>query len=364
MAVKLTIGTAVYNVGEAFIREHLDGLVGQLNDETELLLIDDCSTDNSGEICKQYAESYSHVRYINMGKNGGLSCVRNRTINEAEGRWIFFADGDDLLSDYFVQTTLSLCEGDYDVIIIDREVFSDKKPVDQPCGITSLKELPEGSGRALSISCLTTEPLDNKAYNLGPDVFYHAAWGAFYRRDFLLENNLTFPEGQRRPRTACSIPTLITRSAAYLPYVMYYYRKNMQGITKRYSADFTKMANSLIRHHRECMEKLYPGDENVEKLYRKYRVISLLMDSMKLNFFHKDNTLPKGTRKEGFLELVRSEPFKSAIRDYGTGSGDWWGRRIPITLAGKEKFDELDLLFRHTKIFRLYGGLSSLLKNL
>ena len=85
MAVKLTIGTAVYNVGENLLRAHIESL-------------DDCSTDNCGEICRNYAEKNSRIRYINMGTNQGLSCVRNRTIDEAQGDWIFFADGDDLIS--------------------------------------------------------------------------------------------------------------------------------------------------------------------------------------------------------------------------------------------------------------------------
>ena len=90
MAIKLTIGTAVYNVGEEFLRSHIEGIAKQLTDEVELLLIDDCSTDNSGEICKEYAKADSRIRYINMGKNGGLSCVRNRTISEAKGKRILW----------------------------------------------------------------------------------------------------------------------------------------------------------------------------------------------------------------------------------------------------------------------------------
>ena len=88
MSVKLTVGTAVYNVGEAFLRRHIEGVAKQLTCETELLLIDDCSTDNSGDVCREYAETYEHVRYIRMEKNAGLSGVRNRTIAEAAGTMI------------------------------------------------------------------------------------------------------------------------------------------------------------------------------------------------------------------------------------------------------------------------------------
>ena len=71
MSVQLSIGTAVYNLEESFLRAHIDGLRGQLTDETELLLIDDCSTNNSGEVCKEYADADSRIRYIRMEENEG-----------------------------------------------------------------------------------------------------------------------------------------------------------------------------------------------------------------------------------------------------------------------------------------------------
>ena len=107
MSVRLSIATACYNLNEEYLRAHIERILSQLTDETELILIDDCSTNNTGEVCREYVRSNDHVRYIRMDKNGGLSSVRNRSIEEAQGEWVFFADGDDLLSAYFVKTALS-----------------------------------------------------------------------------------------------------------------------------------------------------------------------------------------------------------------------------------------------------------------
>lgn len=366
MAIKLTIGTAVYNVGEKLLRLHIECIKNQLTDEAELLLIDDCSTDNSGEICREYAQTDSRIRYINMGQNRGLSGVRNRTINEARGKWIFFADGDDLISDNYIKTALSFSDEDYDIILYDRAVFSDKKDAERDCTVTELVEIPKGAGRELSLSCLTIKPIDLKAYGIGKEVFYHAAWAALYRRDFLIDKNLKFPEGQKKAQDSVfnTYAYFHAEKIAYLPYTMYYYRKNMKGITKRYSADFTEMAKSLITHHYECIKNLYADSEEVEDIYIKYRVISLTLDSMRLNFFHKDNPNPRNVRKRDFIEFINSEPFKRAVDGFDLESCDWWGWRLPVAFAKNRNFAMLDFAFKHEKLFGLYGKASSVISKL
>lgn len=366
MSVKITIGTAVYNVEERFLRQHIEGIAKQLTDETELLLIDDCSTDNSGEICKEYAETDSRIKYINMGKNRGLSGVRNRTVSEASGKWIFFADGDDMISENFVKTALEFCDEDYDIIIHDRAIFEEEIGAEKESTVSKLVKLPSGAGRELSLSCLCINRVDLKKYGLGENVFYHAAWGAIYSKDFLIENELRFPEGQKKAQDSVfnTYAYFCAEKIAYLPYTMYFYRKNMQGITKRYSSDFTDMALSLVGHHYQCIERLYGGDPEIYALYRKNRVISLTIDGMKLNFFHKDNRKPKQVRRAEFEDFVRTEPFKSAIAEFDLEGCDWWGWRLPIYYAKTYDFDMLEFAFKHESVFRIYGAMDTRMQKL
>lgn len=364
--MKLSIGVAVYNVQEDFLRICIENIRSQLTDETELLLIDDCSTDNSGKICKSYAETDSRIRYINMGVNGGLSRVRNRTIAEAAGDWIFFADGDDMISDYYIKTALRFCDEDYDIIIYDKKNFMGDKGEDEDCKIEKLIPLPKEVGREISLSCLCIKPFDLSKYHMNEDAAYHAAWGALYKKEFLTKNNLFFPEGQKKAQDAVfnTATFFYAEKIAYLPYTMYFYRRNLQGITQRYSADFTKMATSLVKHDYDAIEKLYKNDGEVIDLYKKFKTIALVIDNMRLNFFHKDNPKSREDRKNEFTEFVNSEPFKSAIDGFNLKCCEWWGWRLPVQFAKSRSFNKLDFAFRHDKLFRIYGALDSRIKRL
>ncbi len=367
MSIKLTIGTAVYNVGEDLLRAHIEGIKSQLTDETELLLIDDGSTDNSGEICREYAQCNSHIRYINMGKNQGLSCVRNFTIKEAQGKWLFFADGDDLLSDYAVKTVLELYDdSDADIIIHDRCIFVDEKPKDEVCKVVALTELPTGVGREISLSALCLKPFNPHDYGMGKEIFYHAAWGAIYRKDFVTEHDFQFPLGLKRAEDSvfntCAYNA--AKKIAYLPYTMYYYRKNPRGVTKRYNADDVEITDSIMRNQLECMEKVYPGDEEIRKLYYNNRLISLTIDRMRLDIFHKNNPKSRKVRIDDFERFVNTEPFKSAINSFDIEGCDWWGWMVPIKYARKKNFAILDLCFKNETFYRLLGGVEIRLKRI
>ena len=354
----LSIASAIYNLDEAFLRSHIEGIAAQLNDETELLLIDDCSTNNSGEVCKEYAEKDSRIRYINMGENGGLSRVRNRSIEEAQGKWVFFADGDDLLSSHFVETALRFCESDADIIIHDRLKFIDELPADEPCSVNELTFLPEEAGRALSISCLCLDPQPAKPFGLSNRAFYHAAWGAIYNRDFLIENKLIFPPGQKKAQDSVfnTETYYYAKKIAYLPHVMYFYRGNPQGITRRYSKDLLPVFKSLLDWLDKDKEKFYAGDSDVELRYSNHRIISVTVDYMRLNIFHKDNPKSKEERKADFLAFIEQEPFKSAIASFDPKASDRWEWLLTVKLIRKKNFSALDKFVGNDKAFAKLSG--------
>lgn len=91
----VSIVTPVYN-SERFISETIESIQSQTYRNWELLLIDDCSKDNSYEIIKNYMKNDDRIKYIKLEKNSGAAVSRNTGIKNAKGRFIAFIDSDDL----------------------------------------------------------------------------------------------------------------------------------------------------------------------------------------------------------------------------------------------------------------------------
>ena len=112
----------VYNA-EGTLRRCLDSLVRQQFSDYELLIINDGSTDGSDAICREYANTYSCVRYF-AKENGGVSSARNLGLEQAEGEYILFVDSDDYVSqDYFALLSHTLESNAVDLLMFGYRNF-------------------------------------------------------------------------------------------------------------------------------------------------------------------------------------------------------------------------------------------------
>lgn len=93
----VSIVTPVYNV-EKFITETMDCVRAQSFADWELLLVEDCGTDNTVSVIREYLEKTgdARIRLICQEQNGGAARARNRGVREAAGRFITYIDADDL----------------------------------------------------------------------------------------------------------------------------------------------------------------------------------------------------------------------------------------------------------------------------
>lgn len=91
----VSIIVPVYNK-EQYIKECVDSLVKQTYVSTEIILVDDESTDSSGKICEEYAAQYANVKVIHK-KNGGLVSTWKTGVREATGDFLSFVDSDDYI---------------------------------------------------------------------------------------------------------------------------------------------------------------------------------------------------------------------------------------------------------------------------
>lgn len=114
----VSIIVPVYNV-EPYIETCIQSLIRQTMGNIEVILVDDGSTDRSGELCDQYAEADERIRVIHK-QNGGLSSARNAGISAAKGEYLLFVDSDDYVSASLVEKTVSCAEQNQaDVVVFD-----------------------------------------------------------------------------------------------------------------------------------------------------------------------------------------------------------------------------------------------------
>lgn len=83
-----------YNTAK-FISETIESVLAQTYTKWELIIVDDCSTDDTDNVLKKYLAD-SRIRYLKNGENNGAAVSRNRALREAKGKWIAFLDSDDL----------------------------------------------------------------------------------------------------------------------------------------------------------------------------------------------------------------------------------------------------------------------------
>ena len=82
-----------WNTGQ-FIAESIQSVLNQTYSNWELLIVDDCSNDNTDDIVLSFTDQ--RIKYLKNEKNCGAALARNRAIKEAQGEWIAFLDSDDL----------------------------------------------------------------------------------------------------------------------------------------------------------------------------------------------------------------------------------------------------------------------------
>ena len=110
MGEKISVIVPVYNV-EAYLERCVESILHQTYTNFELILINDGSTDSSGQICDDLADQYENIKVYHI-ENAGVSNARNVGIQLATGAWITFVDSDDFVTNDYLATLASAVEGE------------------------------------------------------------------------------------------------------------------------------------------------------------------------------------------------------------------------------------------------------------
>lgn len=126
----ISVIVPVYNVKE-YLGRCIESILGQSFGDIEVILVDDGSTDGSGEICDSYALRDGRVRVIHK-TNGGVSAARNTAIDVVQGEYMFFADSDDYLKKDCLETLHNaILENSCDCVSMNYCLVDDKENVEE-----------------------------------------------------------------------------------------------------------------------------------------------------------------------------------------------------------------------------------------
>ncbi|MGK8865806.1 glycosyltransferase family 2 protein [Streptococcus oralis] len=109
MGEKISVIVPVYNV-EAYLERCVESILQQTYTHFELILINDGSTDSSGQICDHLASQYENIKVYHI-ENAGVSNARNMGIQLATGSWVTFIDSDDFVTQDYLAILASAVEG-------------------------------------------------------------------------------------------------------------------------------------------------------------------------------------------------------------------------------------------------------------
>ncbi len=202
-------------------------------DEFEVIVVDDCSTDNTFEVLDEYASRHSNMVVLHQEVNQRQGAARNRGIAVANGEYIAFCDADDtIVVDGVMNALKAVSETKADICYFDFEF-------EQPEGVWHLLQMPKETRNVVMSSAEYLE----KYYS----CWYNGPVRNLYRKDLLQSTGIRFVEGVRWED--CDWTVKVYAQAKTIQFV--------DGVGYRYA--FNEMSVSKQRSVKAMSERVYAG---------------------------------------------------------------------------------------------------------
>jgi len=255
-SIPVSVIMPVYNAG-VYLKPALESLLEQTLKEIEIIAVDDGSTDGSGQLLAEYAARNKRLKVISLKRNGAAA-ARNRGIEAARGKWLWFADADDIAAPDLAEKMYRRGEETDSDMVICQANFLD---VD---GKTTLMK------NTLVVNRLPpTEPFSLP--DAGTFLFTNSAvWNKLYRRDFVIGKDIRFQNLSSCNDVAFGV--LALAEAARICTVreaLYNYRI---GISGNISASRGRCAANIVmaaRYVRDELERRHFRQRIIDRFYAR-----------------------------------------------------------------------------------------------
>lgn len=272
----------VYNVAP-YLAQCIESVLQQTYSNYELILVDDGSTDQSGEIC----DSYQHLPQVRVlhKPNGGLSDARNYGTQLATGEYILFLDADDLWgdADFLATTAQAIQQHHPDVVIFGH-----------------IKQYEDGHQRIVQYQQAPSSYLLSLPETVALGAFNICAWDKAIRRHLLVQHKITFRDkAHSEDAEWCSLIFIHAHHSVVLSTTPYIYRQRLGSISHTLS---DHKINSLMHNFQSCLELREQCTEDKKASYDVYlaKILSMLMIALA--------SLPSTTQQK-YIPIIHQHLF-------------------------------------------------------
>ncbi len=279
----------VYNV-EEYLRECIDSVLKQTYEELEIILVDDGSTDTSGDICDAYAQKDERVQVIYQ-KNQGQAVARNTGFAKAKGKYIYFLDSDDWIVPETLEKLVKKAEQENaEVVFFDAYSFTENP------------EMFHVEQRYLRKHEYTTDLGYNVLARLQKHKEYHCSVPLLLlEREFLVENNIYFYSGVFYEDMLYTYEVFCkAKCVAYIGEAFYQrrYRSN-STMTSRKNQKHYISAKKVYEKVRDVSQELGILEDDTARKY----VVRCAFNA--LNIYKKLSNVEQRENKESYLVLKK-----------------------------------------------------------
>ncbi len=277
----LSIIIPTYNC-EKYIEKCIKSIIEQKDDLIEIIIINDGSTDNTLQICEEFAQKYNNIKLINQG-NKGVSYSRNIGIQNASGKYIMFVDSDDYLVENSLEAVKQLLTEDIDVLRCSYIVNGKKEMI-------------------------FTKKTFNM-YEFFQKTNQNVVWGQAIKRELL--NDIKFNENIFYGEDVLFNCQLYNKcqNIKYTDIVLYNYRQSVDSVSKNYKNSKVKSKiENLIYVFNEIMSQ-YEDKELMKTIQNKF-VGEIVPQIMMLTF-----DVDKQVVLKQFEEILSNDIFDNIFED-------------------------------------------------
>lgn len=211
---EVSIVVPVYCV-EKYLRECLDSILNQTYKNYELLLVDDGSTDKSGQICDEYAQMYNNIHVIHQ-HNQGQAAARYNGVKAAKADWIMFVDSDDVVHPNLLEYVYKSIKDSNSLIGVCSRIKSHNIPED----------FWNEQTYSFDINIITENQLE-EYYDTNNSIYW-ALFPSIIKKEIVI--NRPFVNGRIYEDNAISCQWLNDAGQiSIIPNVLYWYRDNPEG---------------------------------------------------------------------------------------------------------------------------------------